>query len=255
MVEPSPVSSASVPTSAGWQDGYNCRRQCRPSLLCPTGFASTHRCCLPPPLLPPPSAAASLHRCCLPQQLVPPPTAGALHRRCGHPLSCRIIPRWLLPLRKCVPPQNGPQPHATDPPDRLRKPLPPMVFPTVARLYRRPRPSRTATNSVRPTHTRRPPSADPNNRYAPLVTDGPPSCRPHTRRGRCRHRPTAREAPAAGAAEIGGGSHQGRDRRPVAGAAAENGDAGRQRGRRRRPRRQRGWRPAAGAAASGGGGG
>jgi len=159
FVKPSAVSSASVPRSAGCQDGYDCRLQCLsvvytvsdtlsegfisllPSFLVPF---SQYRCYLahhhadsrvrlPPPhcrcfptlplhprsLLPLPTLVASSDPRCTPTQLFPPHTAAA------------------SPRRRCLPPPLPP-PHsqskaAADPPQ-----------PTPATRHRRPALRQTA---------------------------------------------------------------------------------------------------------------
>jgi len=227
LVEASSVSSAFVSASAIWQDGYNCRRQCRPSLPSPTGFASTHRCSLPRTLLPPPTSAASHPRCCL-------------------RLSCRTIVRCSHPFRYFLPPHQVRAPHTTDRPAQLRKMLPPIVFTFNAGVYHRRRLARQATNTS-PPHPH------------PTAADRPPKHPlPATRHRRPALLPAAHAPGLSPPSTAGGGAASGerggnpRGKPPGAGPAVGNGGAGRQRGRRRRWHRQGGRQPAAAAAASGG---
>jgi len=254
LVEPSPVPSASVPTSAGWQGGYNCRRQCRPSLPCPTGFASPHRCCLPPPLLPPPTAAASPNSWCLPPPLVPPiagaasplaaesfragysPSASASpHKKC--PRLTQLIRltasgsrylRWCSPLSHASTAAGG----SHGQPPALRAP------PT--RDGRRPPTPTTAIHHSSPTAR---PLAGRTRDGVVAATD-----RRQGRRQRRERRQSAGEATRRGT----GGQWPGR-RQSTGTPAGSGGGAGARAGRggggRRRERR-----PAAGAAARRGGG-
>jgi len=215
LVEPSALSSASVPPSAGCQDGYDCRRQCLSVVYtvlthCQKGSSPTfpHFSSLSPstdapslttkPILAstthPPIAAASPHRLYLPPSLLP------------------LLTFVASPDLRCTPPPSLP-PHIADASPR-RRCLPP------------PSPPRHTISTA----------ATGPLQHTPPDTEGPLSGSPHTRRGRC-HRPPAGTAVSGG----DGGSGWG---------GAIRGGGGQRRGRRQR----RGVRPWAGGADRGGGG-